>query len=274
MVAALTARALRAYPLRFAKGILFRRLCVDGFLREHLAAMPNPIRMKPGFSLYTFERDFTSLWFRQFGDYEERTREAICAALPEGAVFIDVGASFGIHSIGVALARPDVHVFGFEANPATFDLFSRSIEFNGLQDQITPLNLALSDTAEEVGFVNNEENSGDSFIVTSPNERDSEHLSRISCFPLDELEPFQSNLNATGRAIGCVKIDVQGAEILVLNGMRSLLANHRPVIVIECEHACLTRFGHDSDTLYSTLADCGYRAPEKLDNKNMLVRPT
>ena len=273
MVAKLTAKVLRAYPWQFAKGILFRRLCVDGFLKEHLAALPNPVAMKPGFSLYTFERDFTSLWFRQFGDYEEETRRQICAVMPDGAAFVDVGASFGIHSIGVSLARPDVHAFSFEANPSSFALLERSIELNGLQDRVTPFNVALSDRTEEVGFVSNDENSGDSFIVRSPNGHDRRNLSRIECFPLDEFEPFQTRLRASGRTVGCVKIDVQGAEILVLDGMRGLLANDRPAIVIECEPACLNRFGHDAAALYSKLTALGYRPPDRIDHKNMLLRP-
>lgn len=272
MVAKLTAKVLRAYPWQFGKGILFRRLCVDGFLKEHLAAMPNPVAMKPGFSLYTFERDFTSLWFRQFGDYEEETRRQICAVLPEGAAFVDVGASFGIHSLGVSLARPDVRVFAFEANPSSFELLSRSIELNGLQERVTPFNVALSDRAEEVSFVSNDENSGDSFIARSPSGRDG-RVSRIRSFPLDELEPFWSRLRMSGCVVGCIKIDVQGAEILVLDGMRSLLARDRPAIVIECEQACLSRFGHDADALYAKLSALGYGRPDPIDHKNMLVRP-
>lgn len=58
--------------------------------------------------------------------------------------------------------------------------------------------------------------------------------------------------------VGLIKIDVQGAEPLVLEGAHETLARSRPAIYMEIDEASLARFGSSAEELQSQLASLGY----------------
>lgn len=65
------------------------------------------------------------------------------------------------------------------------------------------------------------------------------------------------------RCIALAKIDAEGHEAFVLEGMKRLLVDCHPVLIVET----------DSREVVATLAELGY-APEKLENSpNILFRP-
>jgi FkbM family methyltransferase len=59
-------------------------------------------------------------------------------------------------------------------------------------------------------------------------------------------------------SIGLIKIDVQGAEALVLSGAQETLRRSRPAIFIELDEAALCRFGSSPEEIEHQLASLGY----------------
>jgi hypothetical protein len=56
-----------------------------------------------------------------------------------------------------------------------------------------------------------------------------------------------------------VKIDIEGAEILALRGMRESLKTLRPrLVVIEVKDIVMARGPGDEASLHALLAECGY----------------
>lgn len=60
------------------------------------------------------------------------------------------------------------------------------------------------------------------------------------------------------RRVSLVKIDVQGAEVLVLGGMRATIAEHRPALFVELHQAGLALFGSSVGELVQTIVGYGY----------------
>jgi FkbM family methyltransferase len=58
--------------------------------------------------------------------------------------------------------------------------------------------------------------------------------------------------------IGLLKIDVQGAEGLVLSGARDTIRRNRPAIFIEMDEAALARFSSSAEMIEHELARLGY----------------
>jgi hypothetical protein len=58
--------------------------------------------------------------------------------------------------------------------------------------------------------------------------------------------------------VGLIKIDVQGAEPLVLEGARGTLARSHPAIYMEIDEPSLARCGSSADALENQLASLGY----------------
>lgn len=69
---------------------------------------------------------------------------------------------------------------------------------------------------------------------------------------LDELVPLD------GKRVTFLKLDVEGAEPLVLTGAERLLADHRPAIYCEFNDIVLRDSGSSADELLARFADAGY----------------
>ena len=55
-----------------------------------------------------------------------------------------------------------------------------------------------------------------------------------------------------------IKLDVEGAELKVLYGMRKFLEHYKPNIIVEVTKPFLSQFGHTPEELFSYLAGLGY----------------
>ena len=62
--------------------------------------------------------------------------------------------------------------------------------------------------------------------------------------------------------VGLIKVDVQGAESLVIEGAKEILERSRPAIFMELDDAALGRFGSSAERLQDQLAACGYAMHE------------
>ena len=58
--------------------------------------------------------------------------------------------------------------------------------------------------------------------------------------------------------VGLIKIDVQGAECMVLEGARQTLQRSRPAMLVEVDDRALRRFGATAEGLRRWLLDAGY----------------
>jgi hypothetical protein len=71
-----------------------------------------------------------------------------------------------------------------------------------------------------------------------------------------------------------VKLDVEGAEVLVIEGMRTSLWRLRPrAVVVEVSARVLERSGVDEVGLRGLLASCGYRSTGQMFHSNEVFRP-
>jgi hypothetical protein len=74
----------------------------------------------------------------------------------------------------------------------------------------------------------------------------------VKTLPLDS---FSNTLSS----VKLIKIDVEGAEQLVLEGMTNILKKHHPYLVIEITDGYLHAFGHTAIRLANFITEFGYR---------------
>ena len=154
-----------------------------------------------------------------------------------GEVFYDIGANIGVYTILAAYhAGPKGEVYAFEPHSANFTRLLDNILENNLQNVVVPCNFALNDEHGFFPFNYQSGQAGFSNSQLTPNHNlsdgDDDH-------EISELKYAASvdSLIASGKfaAPDHIKIDVDGNELLILNGMRDLLGNSKRPISIQVE---------------------------------------
>ena len=162
-----------------------------------------------------------------------------------GDTVYDIGANIGYVCLMLAKqVGSQGRVVAFEPVPQIFELLNRNVGLNTLSN-ITTLNVAASNESCEA-TIRVPECLSMSSMVWHRNDPSAIEL-RIKTKAIDEL------VKAGDLALpSFVKIDVEGAEGLVLEGMQDTIANRKPVLFLECSDI-------GRQTAWPLLRNLGYR---------------
>lgn len=175
---------------------------------------------------------------------------------------VDVGAYTGIYSITAALANVSGEVHAIEPNGQISTLLEKNIFSNGLQNRIQTHNFAAW---------------SDFTLLSLYAEARMKVSSNLSVFPdsgrvkLEEVKglPIDSLFEQPGKIPDLLKIDIEGAELPALLGMKRILTTGHPIILMEA----LTN--EDIESQMNILSTFGYLDPIKIgshlgDERNFL----
>lgn len=171
--------------------------------------------------------------------YEIGTTQVLESILQSGMVFIDAGAHVGYFSlIAARLVGPEGLVYSFEPDPSNHQLLEKNIELNNYKN-VTPVNSALSDRPGTMTLHLTSLDTGRHSLYP----QDIPLKGQINV-PTTTLDAF---LDARGwPQIDLIKMDVEGSEEDVINGMSELMKrNPKPQLLIEFNPALLRRAGVD-----------------------------
>jgi FkbM family methyltransferase len=187
----------------------------------------------------------------------------ISRTLFQGGTFFDVGAHYGWMSITAAhQVGKHGRVIAFEPSPILLELLSFHTRVNRLP-QVQIVHTAVSDhedAAVPFFLINKGLSFRNSLTIgreDTPYITPEEKL-RIEV-PCTTLDIFVSE---SGVIPDLVKIDVEGAELLVLEGARRTLKAHHPTLIIGV-HPYWLPSGHSVDQLFSILSDFEYRIEDE-----------
>ncbi len=165
----------------------------------------------------------------------------------ESPVFMDVGANFGILSLGLwHLSKHELKAHLFEPNPHLCEIIQKSIEWNragGLE----LINAAAMESAGEVFLSFDLSHTGAGFVSSNPTGVP------VRALALDDY------LESSGIAtVDLLKIDVEGNEASVLGGLRRALQGKR-IKAVYFEY-CPEQIQRSASSVYpfDLLLECGY----------------
>lgn len=248
----------RTMPFAFGKTLLWDRLVRPYILWRPLELVA---RTRFGARLAGGLPDLMQGYLYFFGVWEPGITAVFRAALKPGDVVVDVGANVGAHALLAAhLVGPHGRVHAVEASPFIHDRLCRNIEANGAWN-IRTYNLAATDAPGPVTvFLHDASNLGCTTIVAAEATRlGAVREAVVEGRPLGQIVPEADLLAAR-----LIKIDVEGAEWLVLRGLAPLLPRLRPEaeILLELNPAALERLGGSLDELLAMFARAGFTAFE------------
>lgn len=148
--------------------------------------------------------------------------------LARGAeLVLDVGAHTGLYTLAALAADPAVEVVAFEPVPANAAALARNLERNKWTHRCEVRREAVTDHS---GVITMHVPLGDhpmsASLETSGFRGQVGDLQEVPCIKVDDF--------LGGRRPSLVKVDVEGFEHLVLEGMTETLDRWRPPIMVEC----------------------------------------
>lgn len=194
--------------------------------------------------------------------YEAEELEIIRNNFPEGGTFVDIGANVGNHSLFCALFLNPERVILAEPNPVAIRTLVANVQINGLEDICDTSRLGVGIGAKtmkgaavswrsrgweksNLGGAQLRETGGDLTVL------------RGDEFMGEDRADF-------------IKIDVEGMEISVLEGLSSTIERDRPILFVEVDN-------ENSSEMEKWLNRSNYQVSERFSryssNCNFLCRP-
>ncbi len=163
------------------------------------------------------------------GTYEPELQAALRALVQPGASIFDVGANIGYVSLLLAKATgANGHVYAFEALPENIESWRKNIALNGMEARLSLFAGAVTQAPGPVRFLVHA--SGGMGKAAGSAGRPDRYQSELTVpgISLDEFVYGQGNPPPQ-----VVKMDIEGGEVLALPGMQRILAEARPVMLME-----------------------------------------
>lgn len=187
------------------------------------------------------------------GDYEKETRRLIENHLQAGMTYLDLGAHIGYF---VLMAAQKVglhgHVYAVEANPSTYEMLQKNVVANGFEGRCTLLPKAVSDQAGILFFHSSPTSSVNAHVLEADEDPTAAEVVRVEAICLDDYF-------ADGQKIDLVKMDIEGAEVPALHGMRATSANNPQMrMIIEFNYEIIANQQQNPMDFVQALLDCGF----------------
>lgn len=187
------------------------------------------------------------------GLYELPVQRALEEALRPGDVFIDIGANVGFFTVlGARLVGPSGSVYAFEPVKENAEAVRRNVDLNGL-GPVVVREEAISDASGQARIYLTHHDGGATLCSTGVVPIDVAGETIVERRSLDELI-------AKGEVLppNVIKLDVEGAEIEALRGMKDTLIQHRPQILYEVDDGDWNILEQRHHNVRAFLSELGY----------------
>ncbi|TDG35287.1 FkbM family methyltransferase [Pedobacter changchengzhani] len=181
------------------------------------------------------------------GDYEPELKKVFKSIIKKGDQILDVGANIGFHTLYFAqLTGENGSVKSFEPVPQNFKALNNNIGLNSFLN-ITTYNIALSNQKEQIIIdVDAKSTNPGAFNLFEQGRQ-----TPINCFVGDEI--------IGGKKVDFIKVDVEGYESFVIEGLMQTINKNKPKIIFEYDKHYHEKTGRSEDYILLMLAKSGYR---------------
>lgn len=188
--------------------------------------------------------------------YEPETAEAIQAILQgiEKPVIADVGSNIGLMSLNILATKPEATIYAFEPGPHQRMLFEKTIQVNpGMDRKVFLSDYALSNNTGTSVFAthHSKDVSGDGLVDTGR----AGETKTITVRTIKFDEWWMQNGKPK---FDFIKIDTEGAELWILQGAEAMIAQLRPVLLLEIFNLNLVNYPYKSIDIMNWLKEHRY----------------
>jgi len=196
------------------------------------------------------------------GVWEPHVSRAIWKRLKPGMRVLDIGSNFGYYAL-MAAARvgPSGFVHAFEPQPEVFEILAMNVRMNGHQAMIRCNNFALGDSQGDVELNVFTKYAGAGSLSEFSEAfqielRERVRRIRVPIRVLDEMAELND------QRIDFIRMDVEGAEPLIVRGAKKIISRDRPLLVLEFSTLMLRGAGHSPEAFLREFQNWGYKIYE------------
>jgi FkbM family methyltransferase len=242
---------LSKFPLRDGKAYFYESL------NRRLAPAERYVTVKldKGFRMKLDLADEEQRKIYFYGHYHERYEaQMVLALLDMDEIFWDIGANIGYFSLIAATALGNSgQILAFEPGRLAYERLLDNISLNPFTN-IKTFQLAVAEAEGEAVLYLSGDIADSSASLYHPGK---EPGVRQVCKTIS-LDKFLVEQGL--RPPDFLKIDVEGAELAVLQGAENLIANYTPLLLMEMEEKNLAAAGASKGDIQELLGGRGYRA--------------
>jgi FkbM family methyltransferase len=237
------------WPLSQGKGIFYG---LYGKLYDLGIMKPVQITLPTGIQMELDGRDFVTQTLLMTEMWEPEVTQWVTSSLKPGDVFVDVGAHVGYYTLLAGkLVGESGKVVAVEPNPATFARLERDIALNQFKN-IVAQKVACTDQETTLKFFQAPIDNTGTSSINKTNAHEGNEIS-VPGVPLDKI------IQDLGiKRVDLVKIDVEGAEMMVLGGMTNIIATYHPKVSIELKDDLLKNMGSSLEAAKALFLKNGY----------------
>ena len=176
---------------------------------------------------------FLHPYFMNHGQCEPDLQSYLKSVLKPGNTFIDVGANFGFHTLLASkLVGKAGKVIAFEPSPENLKFLQYHCRINFLKNVFIFSKAVGNTTNDSIEFilVDGGKHSSNSLTITKDVPYIAESQKQIINVPITTIDKTCQELDL---APDIIKIDVEGAELLVLQGASETIKRHRPIVFLD-----------------------------------------
>jgi FkbM family methyltransferase len=163
------------------------------------------------------------------GTYEPELQAALRELVPAGAIIFDVGANIGYISLLLAKAAGRTgKVFAFEALQSNVEQLRRNVALNAMEAQVTVIDRAVTQASGLVHFLVHASSGMGKAAGSAGREGIYQAELTVPGISLDEFVFGQGNPLPQ-----VIKMDIEGGEVMALPGMRRVLNEAHPLMMME-----------------------------------------
>lgn len=146
-----------------------------------------------------------------------------------GSKFIDVGVNVGQTLIKVKSIDEDIKYIGFEPNPSCVFYVKKLINKNHFKNTVlVPIGISTRSGLGELNFYSKKDDESAATMVTDFRAK---RISRSELVPELKVESITDQINFNDMSI--LKIDVEGAELDVIESFKTEIKKNYPFILME-----------------------------------------
>ena len=189
------------------------------------------------------------------GEYEPLETRILKHFAVNAGVVVDIGANVGYFAVELGkVLEKNGRLIAVEPIPESFEQLEANIQLNSIQDRVSCHQIAISDFHGSLTLYKPE--------VSGSSASSARNLHPTECsitveVPVTTLDTLINSLNIQNCDL--IKVDVEGAELMVIQGALDSVKKFKPVIFAELLRKWSAKFNYTPNELLEILLPLGYR---------------